>query len=229
MSLFEMNANVERPPDDLVAEFIKLPTASLSDAMVNLHTMDSGIRMMVPGQRLCGTAVTVATRAGDFLAILKGLQLAQKGDVLIIDNQSHSDTACWGEIVSTEAQVKGVHGIVVDGLVRDIEGIRSLGFPVFARGTTPRVTGRDNLGEVNVVVQCGGVAVTPGDIVVGDEDGVVVVPARKAREVLHNARAILRFEVEFIRKIKAGHSQVELFALDQLIEDRLSDLAKKWA
>jgi 4-hydroxy-4-methyl-2-oxoglutarate aldolase len=229
MSLFEMNANFERPSEDFIAEFIQVPTTALSDAMVNLHTMDSGIHMMVPGHRLCGTAVTVATRAGDFLPILKGLELARKGDVLVIDNQSHSDTACWGEIVSTEAKVKGMQGVVVDGLVRDIEGIRSLGFSVFARGTVPRVSGRDNLGEVNVVVQCGGVAVTPGDIVVGDEDGIVVVPARKAREVLHNARAVLEFEEEFIKKIKAGKSQVELFELDQLIKDRLKELAKKWA
>ena len=229
MALFEINLDVERPHPDLVAEFARLPAAMLSDAMANLHTMDSWIRMMVPGKNLCGPAVTVATRAGDFLAVLKALQVARRGDVLIIDNQSRPDTAMWGEIVTMEAQVKGVQGVVIDGLVRDIAGIRRRGFPVFARGTTPRVAGRNNLGEVNVVVQCGGVAVTPGDIVVGDEDGVVVVPKRKAREVLIGARAILDFEDGFKRKIEAGYSQVELFELDRLMEDLVHESTKKWA
>lgn len=227
MALFEINADVERPPPDLVAEFARVPAAMLSDAMANLHTMDSGVRMMVPGKNLCGPAVTAATRAGDFVPVLKALQVARSGDVLVIDNQSRPDTAMWGEIITMEAQVKGVQGVVVDGLVRDIAGIRRRGFPVFARGTTPRVAGRNNLGEVNVVVQCGGVAVTPGDIVVGDGDGVVVIPMRKAHEVLAGARAILDFEVGFKRKIEAGHSQVELFELDRLIEDLMREFTEK--
>lgn len=229
MALFEINVDIDRPHPDLLAEFARCPAAMLSDAMANLHTMDSGIRTMVPGENLCGPAVTIATRAGDFLAVLKALQVAQRGDVLVIDNQSRPDTAMWGEVVTMEAQFKGVQGLVVDGLIRDIADIRRRGFPVFARGTTPRVAGRNNLGEVNVVVQCGGVAVTPGDIVIGDEDGVVVVPKRKAREVLTGAKAILDFEDGFKRKIEAGHSQAELFELDLLMEGLMHEFTQKWA
>jgi 4-hydroxy-4-methyl-2-oxoglutarate aldolase len=229
MALFEINIEIERPHPDLVADLARLPVAMLSDAMANLHTMDSGVRMMVPGKNLCGPAVTAVTRAGDFVAVLKALQVARRGDVLVIDNQSQPDTAMWGEITTMEAQLKGVQGLVVDGLVRDIADIRRRGFPVFARGTTPRVAGRNNLGEVNVVVQCGGVVVTPGDIVVGDEDGVVVVPRRKMREVLLGARAILDFEDGFKQKIEAGHSQVELFELDQLMENIMHEFTRKWA
>jgi regulator of RNase E activity RraA len=228
MTLFEINLDVERPDPDLVAEFAQIPAAVLSDAMGNLHTLDSGIQMQVPNGKVCGPAVTVATRAGDFLAVLKALEVAERGDVVIVDNQAQPDTAIWGEIITMEAQGKGIQGAVIDGLVRDIAGIRYRGFPLFARGTTPRVAGRNNLGEVNVVVQCGSVVVAPGDIVIGDDDGVVVVPVRKAREVLHSAKQGMEFERAFKQRIQAGHSQVELFELDRLKEDLMREFTKKW-
>lgn len=218
MSLFDINREFTRPDSELVAGFASMPAANISDAMANLNTMDSGIQALVPGATFCGPACTVVTRSGDFLAILQGLNAARRGDVLVISNQGAPDLALWGEITTTEAQLKGVVGLVVDGFVRDIAGIRKLAFPVFARGTIPRVTGRHSLGEVNVPVSCGGVVVNPGDIVVGDADGVVVVPQGKAKEILALTEDIVRYETELLAKIQKGQSQVDLFEITKQFE-----------
>jgi regulator of RNase E activity RraA len=190
--------------------------------------MDSGIQAMIPGSRFCGPACTVSTRAGDFLATLIGLQAARSGDVLVIDNQGKADVALWGEITTTEAQRKGLAGLVVDGNIRDIEGIRRRNFAVFARGTVPRVVGRTSLGEVNVPIQCGGVVVRAGDIIVGDADGVVVVPKEKAETVLQLALDIVDYEEKLLEKVSKGLTQVEAFSLieqfETLVKKRSSHL-----
>ena len=217
MSLFEVNPTIERPDAALVEALSQIAVANISDAMANLSTMDSGIQALA-GSRLCGPACTAVTSTGDFLPVLKALYAAERGDVLVIDNQGNPDTALWGEITSAEAQLKGLAGIVLDGLVRDIAEIREVGFPVFARGTTPRVAGRGSLGEVNVAARCGGTVVHPGDIIVGDTDGVVVVPLRKAAAVLSRAQAIVDYEEILRSQVAEGVSQVEIYNLDEQFE-----------
>jgi len=218
MRLFEINTVIERPERALVEGLSHISTANISDAMGNLSTLDSGIQSLVQDKCICGPACTVVTPAGDFLPVLKALHAAKRGDVLVVDNQGNPDAALWGEITSTEAQVKGLAGLVLDGLVRDIAPIRELGFPVFARGTSPRVSGRGSLGEVNVPVRCGGTVVNPGDIVVGDTDGVVVVPLQKAQAVLSCAQSIVEYEEGLRSKVGSGTSQVEIYNLDELFE-----------
>ena len=217
MSLFEVNKAIERPDTALVEALSQIAVANISDAMANLGTMDSGIQAL-SGSRICGPACTAVTTTGDFLPVLKALHAAQRGDVLVVDNQGNPDAALWGEITSTEAQLKELEGLVLDGLVRDIAEIREMGFPVFARGTTPRVAGRGSLGEVNVAVRCGGTVIHPGDIIVGDSDGVVVVPLRKAEAVLSRAQSILDHEEVLRRRVASGVSQVEIYHLDEQFE-----------
>ncbi len=218
MNLFEVNAVIERPETALLEAFSQMATANISDAMANLRTMDSGIKSLVHNKCICGPACTAVTPTGDFLPVLKALDVAQRGDVLVVDNQGNPDAALWGEITSTEAQVKGLSGLVLDGLVRDITPIRDLGFPVFARGTSPRVSGRGSLGEVNVPIRCGGTVVSPGDIIVGDADGVVVVPLGKAQAVLSKLQSIVRYEEVLRSKVAEGTSQVEIYDLEELFE-----------
>jgi 4-hydroxy-4-methyl-2-oxoglutarate aldolase len=213
--IFRINLEIQRPDPKMIAEFAQIPAANISDAAGNINTMDSGIQALVPVGRVCGPACTVSTRVGDFLAILQGLHAAKPGDVLVVGSQGSPDVAVFGEITATEAKLKGLAGLVADGRVRDIDGIQRIGFPVFARGTSPRVAGRGSLGEVNVPTQCGGVVVEPGDIIVGDSDGVVVVPRQKAAEILRLSQGILRFEDTLIKKVRAGLSQVEFFKLDE--------------
>ena len=216
--VFRINSEISRPDPQIIAKFRQIPAANISDAAGNLNTMDSGIQALVSGTKICGPACTVSTRVGDFLAILQGLHAARPGDVLVVGSQGSPDVAVFGEITSTEAKLKGLAGLVTDGWVRDIEGIRKIGFPVFARGTSPRVAGRGSLGEVNVPTNCGGIVVEPGDIVVGDADGVVVVPRLKAAEILRLSQDILKFEDALVNKVRAGLSQVEFFKLNEQFE-----------
>jgi 4-hydroxy-4-methyl-2-oxoglutarate aldolase len=213
--VFRINSEIPRPSPQMIVKFAQIPAANISDAAGNLNTMDSGIQALVQGTRICGPACTVSTRVGDFLSILQGLHAAKPGDVLVVGSQGSPDVAVFGEIMTTEAKLKGLAGLVTDARVRDIEGIRKIGFPVFARGTSPRVAGRGSLGEVNVPTNCGGVVVEPGDIIVGDADGVVVVPRLKAAEILRLSRDILRFEDALVSKVRAGLSQVEFFKLNE--------------
>ena len=217
MSLFEVNQAIQRPDEALVAALSQIAVANISDAMANLNTMDSGIQALT-GSRICGPACTAVTTTGDFLPVLKALHAAQSGDVLVIDNQGTPDTALWGEITSTEAQLKGLAGIVLDGLVRDIAEIREMGFPVFARGTNAACGGpgfarrSQRLGPMR---RNGG---SPGDIIVGDTDGVAVVPQRKAEAVLSRAQSIVEHEEVLRGKVAGGVSQVEIYNLDEQFE-----------
>jgi regulator of RNase E activity RraA len=213
--VFRINSEIARPAPKLISAFAKIPAANISDAAGNLNTMDSRIQALVQGARICGPACTVSTRVGDFLSILQGLHAAKPGDVLVVGSQGSPDVAVFGEITSTEAKMKGLAGLVTDARVRDIEGIRKIGFPVFAHGTSPRVAGRGSLGEVNVPTNCGGVVVEPGDIIVGDADGVVVVPRLKAAEILRLSHDIVRFEEALVSKVRAGLTQVEFFNLNE--------------
>ena len=215
MEFFQINTDFPRPDAEIVRGLGRIPTANLSDAMQNLNTMDSGIHAMVSEERICGVATTAATRSGDFLATLKALSLAQPGDVLVVDNQGDPDVSLWGEITSQEAMNRKLSGIVIDGNVRDIAPIRHMGFPVFARGTCPRVNGRGSLGEVNVAISCGGAVVHPGDIIVADADGVVVVPQRQAATVLELGRDIMKYEDQLLATVASGTSQVDIFKLDE--------------
>ena len=221
MSLFEINDTINRPATSLIEALAKIPVANLSDAMGNFHTMDAGIRALVPGTCICGPACTAAIRCGDNAITIRAMDIAQAGDVLVLDNQGDSETALMGEIMATESHRKELAGWVCDGPVRDAAPIRELGFPVFCRGTVPRVTGRDGLGEINVPVQCGRTVVCPGDIIVADDDGIVAVPLRKASEVLSVAEKIMSYEVELLEKIKSGITQCDNFQIDALIQQKL--------
>jgi len=169
---------VERPEPDAIAGFSAFETPAISDQMNRLYTMAPAIRN-VAGEhmRLVGPACTVKVYPGDNLMVHKALDVAQPGDVIAIDTSASTMTAVLGDLVSTKARHRGVAGFVVDGLIRDLPGIRALGdFPVFARGVTPIGPLHRGPGEINYPVSVGGIVVHPGDLIVGDLNGVVVVP-----------------------------------------------------
>jgi len=169
---------VERPEPDAIAGFNAFETPAISDQMNRLYTMAPAIRN-VAGEhmRLVGPACTVKVYPGDNLMVHKALDVAQPGDVIAIDTSASTMTAVLGDLVSTKARHRGVAGFVVDGLIRDLPGIRALGdFPVFARGVTPIGPLHRGPGEINYPVSVGGIVVHPGDLIVGDLNGVVVVP-----------------------------------------------------
>jgi regulator of RNase E activity RraA len=165
--------------------------------------MDPGIRVR-SGLSLCGLAVTVCVRPADNLMVHKAMDAAEPGDILVVNTGGNITSAVFGELMATAAAAKGLGGIIVDGAVRDVEAITTLGFPAFSRSVCPGGCDKDGWGEVNVPVSCGGAVVMPGDIVVGDNDGVAIVPRNEAEEVLELVAQLIDSERKRLAEIANG-------------------------
>ena len=192
-----------RLDDSLVAQFKGLAASTVADAMGRFGFMDPGIRSR-SGLPLCGLAVTVNARPADNLMVHKALQLAQIGDVVVVSTGGNLANAVFGELMCRTATASQLGGLVVDGAIRDAEGITALGFPAFSRTVCPGSCDKDGPGEINVPISCGGIVVEAGDLIVGDSDGVAVVPRQHAADVLALARTLIEQEAKRVREIDAG-------------------------
>src|SRR5919199_744395 len=163
------------PATDLVQRLVQYPTAAISDAQRSLGVMRPTIRSMVPGLRLVGPAHTVKCYPGSIITVHKALLEAKPGEVIVVDGEGDDRGALFGELMTLQAQANGLAGIVVDGPVRDRQAVAALGFPVFASSVNPRVGSNRRVGDTQVPIQCGGVVVRPGDVILADDDGVAVV------------------------------------------------------
>lgn len=172
---------------DIIAQFGEIPATGVSDAMEGLNNLDPAIKPLKEEYKIAGRALTVKMPVGDNLAVLRAMRAAKPGDVLVIDAKGDYYRAVAGDFVIGLAQTLGIQGLVVDGVIRDVWAVKALNFPVFCRGTTLAASGKAGLGEINGPISCGGVAVQSGDIIVGDVDGVVVVPQALEQEVLRKA------------------------------------------
>lgn len=180
----------------------ELPVANIGDAMDRLNLVDSAISSQWAGARLAGRAVTVYTAAGDNAAIHDAVDQLEDGDVLVVNGQGQTTRALVGELIAGRARVRGCRGFVIDGAVRDVGDCAQMGFPVFARAVTPAGPYRNGPGKVNVDVAIGGVVVHPGDLVLGDDDGIAIIPAGEAETVL--AGAIAKHERELVQRAEIG-------------------------
>jgi RraA family protein len=203
---FRYRRNRRGLPMEILRRFGAYGAADVSDLMNRLYTMNPSIKPMTPRElRLLGPACTVKVFPGDNLMVHKSLDLANPGDVLVIDASSSMMTAVLGDLVSTKARHRGIAGVVVDGLVRDLDGILALGdLPVFARGSTPLGPLHRGPGEVNYPVSVGGIVVNPGDVIVGDADGVVVVPQESAEALLERLDSRAVSMAEYQRAVGRG-------------------------
>ncbi len=186
-----------------VDRFRHMASPNLADAMGRFNFMDPGIQSRT-GLPLCGLAVTVNARPADNLMIHKALQVAAAGDIVVVNTCGNTTSAVFGELMCTTAVAAALGGIVVDGAIRDVDGLAALAFPAFSRSVSAGGCDKDGPGEINVPISCGGVVVSPGDIVVGDRDGVVVVPRADAPEVLSLVEALVERETKRIAEIKSG-------------------------
>ena len=203
---FRIRSEIERADADVVAGFAEFETPEISDLMNRLYTMSSAIRNLTsPDLRLLGTACTVKAFPGDNLMVHKSLDIVHPGDVVVVDASSSTMTAVLGDLVSMKARHRGIAGFVVDGLVRDLPAILRLGdFPVFARGVTPIGPLHRGPGEINHPVSVGGIVIHPGDVIVGDLNGVVVVPREQSAELLARLRARAPAERAYSDSVAAG-------------------------
>ena len=187
----------------VVARFEGAASSNLADAMGRFNFMEAAI-VSRTGLSLYGLAVTVRCRPGDNLMVHKALELAHPGDVLVIDTCGNTGNAVFGELMGRAAVARSLGGIVVDGAIRDVTGLRGLGLPAFSRNVSPGSCDKDGPGEINLPVSCGGVAVMPGDLIVGDADGVAVVPQAVAVEVWEAVQALVERERKRVVEIESG-------------------------
>lgn len=173
---------------NIITAFKEIPTTAISDVLNGLTNVDSAIKPLKEEYRFAGQALTVQLPINDNLAVLQAIGAANPGDVLVIDSKEDTYRAIAGDFVVGLMQTMGIEALVVDGVIRDILAIKALDFPVFSRGTTVASSGKAGVGDINLPISCGGVAVSPGDIIVGDADGVVVIPQKKAETVLIKAQ-----------------------------------------
>ncbi|BAQ57207.1 RraA family protein [Lactobacillus acetotolerans] len=181
----------EMPDLKVVKSFAKLPASNVADCMERSNAMNPRIQLMSnPDQEMCGPAFTVHTRAGDNLAIYAALKYCHPGDVVVINDEGDDTRAVIGEVMMTWLRdQRHVAGVVVDGPMRDIDSLQNWKLPIYATGTTPGGPYKEGPGEVNVPVACGNISVYPGDIILGDPDGVISIPRKEAAELLPKAQA----------------------------------------
>ena len=194
------------PPAGIVEQFRTIPVSNIGDSINRLGIMHQDLRLfskLPPAANMVGVAITVTAREGDNLMMHKALNMAQKGDVIVLANGG-CNRSLMGEIMVAYAATKGVAGIVIDGPIRDLTTIGEMDVPVYATGVTPRGPYKAGPGEVNVPVSCCGVAVTPGDILVGDPDGIIVVPSADAEAILRLAQEFQKKDISKYEAAKAG-------------------------
>ncbi|MDV7765244.1 RraA family protein [Peribacillus sp. CSMR9] len=174
--------------DTLIQQFRNLPTTAISDAMEGLNNLESAIKPLKEEFHFAGRALTVQMPVGDNSAVLKAIGEARPGDIIVVDSKGDTYRAIAGDFVVGMMQTMEIGGLVVDGVIRDLEAIKEMNFPVFSKGTTVASSGKAGVGQTNIPISCGGVTVFPGDIIIGDIDGVVVVPQSMGEEILIKAK-----------------------------------------
>jgi 4-hydroxy-4-methyl-2-oxoglutarate aldolase len=202
-ALPEVVRDIERVDAAIVAEAAKYPSSILADVAGRRGALSGRIAPLAPSMRFAGPAITVEVRPGDNLMIHAAMALAQPGDVLVIDGKGDLNSALMGEIMSQQCVALGVVGVVIDGAVRDSEALREMGFAMFAAGLNPNGPTKFVPGRINHPISIGGVSVHPGDLIVGDADGVTVIERDKAAAMLPLAAEKVAAETKRIADIKS--------------------------
>ncbi|WP_274598282.1 RraA family protein [Rhizobium sp. CFBP 8752] len=208
-------------PRNVIDAFLSIGVAQASDCMGRLYGSQELTAIHGTNQRMAGTALTVKTRPGDNLLIHQAIASAQPGDIIVVDGGGCTANALVGELMLKQAQARGIAGFVIDGMVRDAEAFEREKFPCFARGLSHRGPFKDGPGELNVPVAVGGLVVQAGDVIIGDLDGLLSIPASHAAEVLAMAQATEASEQKRMTMIAAGTYQKPWLvpALAKLAED----------
>ncbi|WP_429253632.1 4-carboxy-4-hydroxy-2-oxoadipate aldolase/oxaloacetate decarboxylase [Paraburkholderia sp. GAS333] len=209
--------SIHETSSDLITALRELGSATVYEAQGAHGALDSGIKPIHPSMCVAGPAVTVDTRPGDNLMLHYAMLKVRPGDVLVVDAKGFLEAGPWGDVFTELALQKGLAGLVINGAVRDARTIIELGFPVFSRGLSIKGTGKNQPGRVNVPICIGDVPIRPGDIVVGDIDGVVVVPQHDVARVVQVSREREDKERAFRERIRQGASTVELLGLQETL------------
>lgn len=202
---------VPAPDDGLPRGFSLQAVATVHEAMGRKGALDPAIKPLANTMKLCGRALTVQCHTGDNLMLIKAVSMAQRGDVIVADMGKAAASGPFGEVLAVECLSKGVAGLIVNCAVRDSREIVQMGFPVFSNGLCVCGTAKAALGTINHPICCGGVIIRPGDILLGDADGVVAVPAEEAAETLRLAQERVEKEARVMERLRAGESLFDIY------------------
>ena len=202
--LLTIRHRFERPAPDVVAAFAGLPTGFIIDAMSGRGALDGAVKPVAGSGPFCGVALPCDAGPSDNLAVFGALDVAEPGDVIVCASDGFKATAIIGDLLAGMMKNAGVAAFVTDGFVRDIAGIRAVGLPCYAAGVTPNSPVRNGPGTVGFPVVTGGVAISPGDVVVGDEDGVVVIPFARLQETIARLPLIKKAEADLEARVRDG-------------------------
>jgi RraA family protein len=203
---FQICKRTRKVDVETIARFRELPVANISDSMSRMFAGGPRLRPVHASGVLAGPAFTVKTRPGDNLMVHKALDMAEPGDVIVVDGGGDLTNSLIGEIMTSYAQQRRIAGMVIHGAIRDYDTLRAGTFPVFAAGVTHRGPYKDGPGEINVRVAIDGMVIEPGDLIVGDGDGIVCVPFEQTAEILEASEAKHRAELKQLEDIKQGNT-----------------------
>ncbi len=200
---------------DFVKELSKFSAATLHEALGKQGNLPSNIKPIANSMKVCGPAYTVKTMPRDNVLLHRAYAYAKPGDVIVVDCSDFYEAGYWGDLMSLGAKTKGINGLVIDGCVRDADDIEAMGFNVFSRGLCIRGTSNFGEGSLKESIVIGGVIINPGDFVVGDRDGVVIIPFNRAAEAIEKATARETKEENVRRQLREGKTSIEIYGWDK--------------
>ena len=201
---FRIKPDINRPNQELIKKFCQFEIPDISDLMNRLYTFSPEIKNLVNEQEIIGTACTVKVYPSDNLMVHKALDIAQPGDVIVVDGSGSLHNAIIGDLIATKAKYRRIAGFIIDGLIRDLPEMKKVGIPVYAKGVTPIGPLHRGPGEINFPISCGGVVVNAGDIVYGDTNGIVVIPQEFTEDLLTKLSAKKARLKAYVDNVKKG-------------------------
>ncbi|MEM8563515.1 MAG: RraA family protein [Pseudomonadota bacterium] len=201
---FRIRRDFPRPKPEVIDALASYPCPDISDILNRLYTMKPELKNLTSDKKICGPACTVKVYPGDNLMVHQALDIAKSGDIVVVDAGESAMNGIVGDLISTKAKFRGIQGFVIDGLIRDLSDIQALDFPVYARGVTPVGPLHRGPGEINFSISCGGIVVNPGDVICGDENGLVVVRQEFAEELVSRLEEQKNSSAEYEENVKKG-------------------------
>jgi len=200
---------------DLIKQLSQFSAATVHEALGKYGNLPSAIKPISSSMKVCGPAYTVKTMPGDNMLLHRAYAYAKPGDVIIANCSGFYEAGYWGDLMSLGAKTKGINGLVIDGCVRDADDIEAMGFPVFSRGLCILGTSNHGEGFLNEPIIIGGVLINPGDIIIGDRDGVVVVPQNRITEAIEKSVAREAKEENVRRQLRDGKTSLQIYGWDK--------------
>lgn len=210
--------SIERVQKNLIEKYRSLASATVHEASGGKGALSSRIKPITADMKICGPAITVKVNPKDNLMLHKALYVAQEGDVIVADADGFMEAGAWGEIMAVAAQARGIAGLVFNGAVRDADAMSKRGFPVFSCGLCIKGTTKVALGQINHPLILDNILINPGDLIIGDRDGLVVVAKAHAEDILKKSIEREEKEEKFMKKIMSGESTLDIYGFGEILK-----------